>query len=102
MNQIKNNQTNEAPKRNEYFLIYEDDFDMASRATVGIEDTLDEMKDLNGQKLTYKKVSLQEWVNEQLSWEDGDPEFAAGIYEWAAKLAKQDMEAEQAERAAKK
>ena len=104
MNQeIKNNE-NQAPKRNEYYLIYEDGYDMASRATVGLKETLEEMKYLasDSTDLRFKKVSLQDWVNEQLSWEDGDPEHAAGIYEWAAKLAREDMKAEQAERAAKK
>ena len=84
-------------KKNQYYLIYHGDCEYASYAVVGIEAVYEQIKwEAENGKIDYRirKVSLREWVNEQLSWEDEgtDLEREAGIYELAATLAKQDME----------
>jgi len=81
--------------KNRYFLIYDEGSETARYATVSLEEAL-EFSEVGSR---IKEVTLRQWVLEQLSWEnDGtDLERDAGIYEWAAKLAAEDLEAEAAE-----
>ena len=86
-------------KKNQYYLIYHGEDKNASYAVVGLRDVYKQIEwEAQHGKVDYRirEVSLREWINEQLSWEDEgtDLEREAGIYELAATLAKQDMENE--------
>lgn len=85
--------------KNKYYLIHHGDCEYASYAVVGLRDVYKQLEwEAEHGKVDYRirEVSLREWVAEQLSWEEpgADLEREAGIYEWAAQLARQDMEAE--------
>lgn len=84
-------------EKNHYYLIHHGDCEYASYAVVGLKEVYKQIEwEAENGRIDYRirEVSLREWVNEQLSWEDEgtDPEREAGIYELAATLAKQDME----------
>jgi len=86
-------------EKNRYYLIHHGDCEYAAYAVVGLKEVYKQIEwEAQNGKLDYRirEVSLREWVNEQLSWEDEgtDLEREAGIYELAATLAKQDMENE--------
>ena len=86
-------------QKNEYYLIYHGDCEYASYAVVGINEVYKqiEWEKQNGNvDYRIKQVTLREWVTEQINWEEdgADLEREAGIYQLAADLARQDMEAE--------